>query len=1264
MNKSKYKALKIVVGVVIALVLLAVLIYVPLSSYIPYRQRMDTALEAARQNDRETLKSISATLNDDVELFENGKATVTEEDFTVTAKYGGKYVQAEYVTVSPEDYTLTIPSSFAQKGGSVIINYRGISTEVEVPLTPLVLTEITLEEQPYLIAYAAGSVFSTEGMQVSAHFNDGSSRIISSGFTADTDPLTTGQKEVTVSYTEKDVTKTMQVPVTVTDTLDNGAITKIEALGDYSVLQGEKLEDVRVLATYGKTGNRRILESDEYRLSQPSSPVALGEKYPVKIWLESDPSIQQEIPVRMRGIAEGEDATGVGYSVSRDIIEYVLEDGVYKDSGNLVGFAALQGRVAVTGGETSVTFTVDVAESGTFNLSVRANNSYVVGSGNNVSANELYLSHIMDIIVDGNAAVPAAEDAIMPAMPTGTQDQIFNTYLTVQVGTFELSAGQHTIKISLHSSEFGETTMYNEPPCSMNIDRIELSSYGVVDPSDCVHKLTKHDAVAPTCEENGTITYYTCEICLASFSDPFGIEVITDVSVPALGHDWGEWVAEDDVYHTRTCTREGCGKTEQAEHEFEYSEVNGEIIGTCVQCGHVVTATAHEITSLKIETPPAKTEYMAGENLDLTGLVVQPYCECGKPLGEPLTVDQLTENGYSLSVANGAALSLGQNVTITYTDESGAQISVALPIRISQTFEVESAKLTGVGNSTGTLTEYYTFNPETNEFATVSESITYLNEVFKVKKSAYDPAVEKSMEYTVTVAEDGYANIILHATNMMWMGTNTAYTGGKWDAAQYNFGDYYDLYINGVLMPITDSAIMPAVITGEDFDSQDKDTPAWTRTRQTFFYITIPHVKLSAGENLIKFRLAYKDGAPLNTFGEFGSEMFDGIRVETYGAQSGHELVYVPAVAPTCVAAGNTEYYKCSVCSAVMDKEGNIIDPAIAPLGHIWSEWQTDETYHWRTCQRPGCVAVERYEHTFDITEYNDEGHWYSCICGETTEIQPHEFNIVATLKKSGYDLGYIFTNDDFAIYSRCECGCETEVTEFTIVGDNDGVTIDSRFVTVKVGETEYEISFSTIIQAEDSEHVSYVGLGEDPFVDDLAIYSKNEDGKCGVVTGETATVLNSGFKTKVADWEKGVDKSLTFTVTAAQAGKFGLTLRIANGNWSDVNYHMMAFSLSNNFDLYINGTKVSFAADAVIEGCNGNIGTNADNTMTDCFQTFYLIHLADVDLVEGENTITLKLSLKADGDEGYVAEYPNAFAWSEFADIKIDYLAIERIDG
>lgn len=84
----------------------------------------------------------------------------------------------------------------------------------------------------------------------------------------------------------------------------------------------------------------------------------------------------------------------------------------------------------------------------------------------------------------------------------------------------------------------------------------------------CVHVMNKTEAVAPTCEQDGNIEYYTCSKCGKKFADEAGTEELTDVVVKAKGHTGNEWM-KDEESHWKVCGV--CGKVYDKEaHAYKW----------------------------------------------------------------------------------------------------------------------------------------------------------------------------------------------------------------------------------------------------------------------------------------------------------------------------------------------------------------------------------------------------------------------------------------------------------------------------------------------------------------------------------------------------------------------------------------------------------------------------------------------------------------------------------------------------------------------
>ena len=77
-----------------------------------------------------------------------------------------------------------------------------------------------------------------------------------------------------------------------------------------------------------------------------------------------------------------------------------------------------------------------------------------------------------------------------------------------------------------------------------------------------------------------------------------------------------------------------------------------------------------------------------------------------------------------------------------------------------------------------------------------------------------------------------------------------------------------------------------------------------------------------------------------------------------------HNLTLVPAKAPTCTEKGNTAYYTCAGCdkwfedatgaSEITEKTSVIL----AATGHSASDWESDNTDHWKECTVVGCGVI------------------------------------------------------------------------------------------------------------------------------------------------------------------------------------------------------------------------------------------------------------------------------------------------------------------
>lgn len=76
------------------------------------------------------------------------------------------------------------------------------------------------------------------------------------------------------------------------------------------------------------------------------------------------------------------------------------------------------------------------------------------------------------------------------------------------------------------------------------------------------HTMTLHAAVEAGCTESGSVAYWECGGCGKKFADEAGEQELTDVALPALGHDY-EWTVTKEATCTEAGTRTGvCSRCE------------------------------------------------------------------------------------------------------------------------------------------------------------------------------------------------------------------------------------------------------------------------------------------------------------------------------------------------------------------------------------------------------------------------------------------------------------------------------------------------------------------------------------------------------------------------------------------------------------------------------------------------------------------------------------------------------------------------------
>ncbi len=125
------------------------------------------------------------------------------------------------------------------------------------------------------------------------------------------------------------------------------------------------------------------------------------------------------------------------------------------------------------------------------------------------------------------------------------------------------------------------------------------------------HSITRNDRIEATCTTDGMEEYYSCSKCNLKFKDENAKEVLDEVEViPALGHVPSDW-KQDEEYHWKECTLEGCGVIIE-----ESKQKHVEKDGICEICSYEISKVKDILdndTNIKIEYEKSTLP----ENIDL-----------------------------------------------------------------------------------------------------------------------------------------------------------------------------------------------------------------------------------------------------------------------------------------------------------------------------------------------------------------------------------------------------------------------------------------------------------------------------------------------------------------------------------------------------------------------------------------------------------------------------------------------------------------------
>ena len=123
---------------------------------------------------------------------------------------------------------------------------------------------------------------------------------------------------------------------------------------------------------------------------------------------------------------------------------------------------------------------------------------------------------------------------------------------------------------------YAETDDYNASPA---VSKTWNSGHG---------PLNRHDRVEPTCQAEGSIEYWTCDVCGLYFASADGSKSITatEIVLPKTDHSWAEGYLSDMTGHWHKCGV--CGITSNTEKHASGGVATTERAEICTVCGYEI----------------------------------------------------------------------------------------------------------------------------------------------------------------------------------------------------------------------------------------------------------------------------------------------------------------------------------------------------------------------------------------------------------------------------------------------------------------------------------------------------------------------------------------------------------------------------------------------------------------------------------------------------------------------------------------------------
>ena len=172
------------------------------------------------------------------------------------------------------------------------------------------------------------------------------------------------------------------------------------------------------------------------------------------------------------------------------------------------------------------------------------------------------------------------------------------------------------------------------------------------------HTLTHTPAVDATCTTPGNVEYWHCSVCGKNFSDSEGKGELTEITSPALNHNWGAWEKVSETQHQRICQNDGSHK-ETGDHT-PGTAATCKAPANCSICGQ-----PYGEKNPSNHTGGTEVRNQKEATTTTEGYTGDTYClGCGEKIASGTIIPKKTSGGSGGTSSGGSSSNDGEDSTI------------------------------------------------------------------------------------------------------------------------------------------------------------------------------------------------------------------------------------------------------------------------------------------------------------------------------------------------------------------------------------------------------------------------------------------------------------------------------------------------------------------------------------------------------------------------------------------------------------------------